>query len=203
MIYLYYCSILVRDFSIFINFLFIILFILLLKFFTNTFTLYLLSLAAHLNFWTNSSIVFSLYSTFLSLVTLTNSLFSPPNFFNSIKNSFVNLNFIFSNSKSSNKFLFYILVNTLYTYNNIYWICFFTNTPFILILKYNLYIIMNSVTLLAFLLKIGSLATSICNPILNSSIPIPPISLLAIIIYNTAIYFYYILICSKSWLISS
>ena len=193
----YHCLILVGGFSTSINFLLVTLFILLLNSFTNAFSSYLLSLATLLNSWINSFIVFPLYLIFLSSANLTDSSSPLPNFFFIfIKNSLTNSNFTFSNSKSSNRFSFHTSADSLYTCDNTYWICFFTPTSLILILKYNLYTIINSTILLASPLNISSLAISIWDHVLDSStLPFP-----TIIGYSAAIFSCYILICSKSWL---
>ena len=191
----YYYSILVRGLFISISFLIITLFTL---FWT---LLPMLFLCTHflLNSWMNFSIVLSFYSIFLSLATLTNFSSSLPNFFfNSIKNSLVNSNPTY-NSKFSNIFFFQTSTNLPYIYNSIHWTCSFTTASLILILKYNLHAIINSTTLLAFILNTSSFVTSILGLVLDFYISTLS-TLLAIINCNIAFCFCCNLICSKSWL---
>ena len=76
---LYYCSILLGQYSASINFLLITLFISHLNSSTNSLLLYLLSLAILLNTYTNCSIVLLFYSTFFSYATFIISLPPPLN----------------------------------------------------------------------------------------------------------------------------
>ena len=67
------------EYSDFISFCLIILFIPCLNSFTNSFPLYLLSFATLLNSYTNSSVVLFSYSTIFSFAIFIISLLSPPN----------------------------------------------------------------------------------------------------------------------------
>ena len=122
----------------------------------------LYQLFPHHSIYSSFELFHQYYFTFSSLATLTNSSSSLLNFFfNIIKNSSVNLNSTSSDSKSSNKFSFYTLANLSYTYDNTHQICSSTDTFHILILKYNLYTIMNLTTLLGSPPNIDGLTISI------------------------------------------
>ena len=158
---------LIEGLSISINLL-IVLFISLLNSSTNALLLYLLSLTAFQNFCTNFFIIFSLYSILLSSTTFTDFSSPPPNsFLNSNKNSLANLDFASSNSKSSNKFFFYISADLSYIYDNTYCICFSTIVSLIFILRYNLYVVINPPTFSTSPLNTSGLATLILDPMLG------------------------------------
>ena len=143
--WLYYCLMELSWHSDFISLHQIILFMPLLNSSTKGLSSYLLSLAALLNSWTNSSIVllpyFNSLNSAISLSSLSNS------FLISIKNSPA---ISYSNnpfSKSSDIFSFYTSADPPYIYDNTHWIYSFTVTPLIFILMYNLHAVTKSETL--------------------------------------------------------
>ena len=121
---------------------------------------------------------------------------SPNSFFNYNKNSPTNSNSISPDFRSSNIFSFHTSTDFHCTYNSTNWIFSSTATPLIFILKNNLYAVINPMTLLAFPLNTGGLATSILGLVLDSSAATPPF--LTMIACNVAIYPCYILICSNN-----
>ena len=182
-----------------ISFYLIILFIPHLNSSTNSLSSYPLSLAILLNFCTNSSIIFSSYSTFIILSSpLPNSCFksvtNPP--------TIVNMRLPFS--KSSIMFSFHISTNLFYTYDNTYCTCSSTNTSPIFILMYNLYTIKNPDILFVIPPNICGLATFIFDLVLGwgTFAAITPFTYLAnnawICICIAANYSYYcFIICSQ------
>ena len=118
----------------------------LLNFFTKGFFLYLLSLAVLLNSCTNSFIIFSPCSNFLSSTTFTVSL-----------------------SPSLNFFFFQLSTNSPYIYDSIYWICSSTASSLILILIYNLYAVINPNTFPELPSNTYSLATFMFASILGTT----------------------------------
>ena len=133
-------------------------FILLLNSLTKGLLLYLLFLAALLNSWTNSSIVFPSYSNLLSsaILTVSSSLLLN-SFLISAKNSPTVSYSSKPPSKSSNIFSFYTFADVPCIYDSIYYICFSTTTPLIFILLYSLQAIMKPDIFLELLLNICSL----------------------------------------------
>jgi len=67
---------------------------------------------------------------------------------------------ITSVSRSSKIFSFQTSSNPPYTYDKIHWICYFTATPLIFILMYNLHTVMNPETFPALPSNVCGLATS-------------------------------------------
>ena len=117
----YYCSILVRRYSNFINFFLITLFISLLNSFTNGLFLYLLLFATLWKSCTNSFIVLLFYYIFFNFTIFIVPLSLPLNFlFKSIRNSFTITYSNFPLSKFSMMFSFQISANSSCTYDNIY-----------------------------------------------------------------------------------
>ena len=150
------------EFSASINFLLISLFISLLNFSTNSLLSYLLSLAALLNSYTNSSIIFSSCFNFLSFAIFIDSSSSPPNsLFKLIKNSSTNLYSTFPDSNSSIIFSFHTSADSPYIYERTYYTYSSTIAPLNFILKNNLHAVINPPTFPTSLLKMASLATSI------------------------------------------
>ena len=137
----------------------------------NNHPLYLLSLAALLNSYTNSFIVYFSYSNLFSSTTFAISLSSFPNsFLKSTKISSTILYSKFHVFRFSNTFSFQISANSLYTYNKIYYICFSTISSLILILKNSLYAVTNSEAFSELPLNTCGLVTSILTPMLGLGI---------------------------------
>ena len=134
----------------------------------NSLLSYSLSLATLLNICTNFSIILFSCSTFFNSITFIVLLSLLLNsFFRSMRNSSTIMNSKLLFSKSSKTFFFQISTDSPYTYDNTHWICSFTITFLIFILIYNLHAIKKSKTLLAFLLNVSDLATSIFDSILG------------------------------------
>ena len=176
-------------FSASINFLLIPPFIPLLNSSTKGLPSYPLPLAT-LNFCTNSSIVFSPYSSFLNSAVFADSYSPSPNsFFKLIKNSSADSYSTSSDSNSSITFSFHTSVDPPYIYERIHCTCSSTVTSLNFILKNSLHAMINPPTFSASLLKIAGLATSMWGPMLDPivvlsvpSVPVPPTLLPAVLV---------------------
>ena len=168
------------------------------------------TLTALLNSWTNSFIVFPPCSILFSFPTFTNSSSLLSNsIFSSDKNSPTDPNSASLVSNFSTTFSFYTSADSLCTYNKTYWICLSTIAPLILILRYNLYAVINSSILPASPLQTGGLATSMLDLVLDPSITppslvsAPPAIRACICAYIAGKYSCccLIIICKSCWLI--
>ena len=143
-------------------------------------------------FWTPEQISpssFLLAPSFLVLLSLlTSHLLFQTLFFSSDKNFPTDLNSTSSTSKSSNIFFFHTSADPPYTYDKTHWIYFSTVASLILILKYNLYAVINPPTLPASPLKTSGLATSMWNPVLYPFVSFTPSSTTASLTIRACIY---------------
>ena len=141
---------------------------------TNDLLSYSLPLAALLNSYTNSSIVFPPYSSLFNSIIFTDSLSPSLNsFLISAKNSPTISYSSNPSSKSSNIFSFYTSADSSYIYERIYCICSSTTTSLIFILIYNLHAIMKPKTCDKVLSNTCGFATSmLITPVTPSTTPL-------------------------------